>query len=1044
MRQQPTDSQWAAIRAAEEHVLVAAGAGTGKTSTVVGRILYLLGVEVRGQSIATPVRLRDIAAITFTNAAAADLKRKLREELRAAGLRDVAYEVDGARIGTIHGFCSDILREFALRTGRNPAVRVLEAGESGALVAEAVHDALLRALDEQQVPGLEALFSVWSVGKVEEWLCDLASDGARLDRIAEQGGALGELERTVVKLAALARQEIEQRLAETSAVDFDRMILWTRDLIRANDPVRHALQRRIRTLIVDEFQDVDPVQREIAYLLGEPESRRAGTTRLMLVGDPKQSIYRFRRADVTVWRAVEDDFAAKGLGRVVPLEDNFRSVPAVLGFVDATVGRILDTPIEGAALQPFEAAYLPVAARREAQGAMPAVELIGIAPAPEQKLNLPELRQIEAEAVAQRARELAAEGHSWGDMAVLLASWSDLEVYEGALRAAGVPTYAAGAVGFYQRREVLDLILALETVRDPRDDRALLGFLRSPFVGVKDETLLDLARQAAQPFWEHAAAVQVEEQALLQHGLGLVREHAELRDRIPTHELLERLLDRSGYLAHLVALGEAGQQPLANVRKLLAMAREQRERSVGEFLRALREIRERGDREGEARLYGQGENVVTITSIHSAKGLEWPIVFWCDLARQPMKQSPDLLIGREAIALKDPDTEKGEQQPEAYRLLLANEDAERTAESKRLWYVAATRARDRMIIAGLAAVGMKAGSPGHALLRELGADELAEGPLPYLGQGGQAFTARVHVVIAPEDEESDVDGPEAKAHEGAGEPRVFPPADIPPALTPLAAPAGRARHSATELMVWARCAQRHWFKYVAGLREPEVRRSGDGFMSAIARGQIVHDVLEHTETEEEFEVLLEAAIGRWDAAAPPPETPSGRQYREALAQEIAAIRGDAAYRELDDRPGRRHELPFLQILGPDALIEGKIDLAAPGGEGFALLDVKTGGGDAEAVARKADGYALQRDVYVSALEAVSGAPVRSFAFYFSGARRQVGGALTDEERRTAAAAVRQAIEAMGAGAPALTRFPEECRFCGYKRVGWCDGAPSPA
>jgi hypothetical protein len=309
------------------------------------------------------------------------------------------------------------------------------------------------------------------------------------------------------------------------------------------------------------------------------------------------------------------------------------------------------------------------------------------------------------------------------------------------------------------------------------------------------------------------------------------------------------------------------------------------------------------------------------------------------------------------------------------------------------------------------------------------------------------------VVIAPSDDAvPDGEGAGASAAgegagappDGAAAPRAFALADIPPALTPLAVPAGRTRHSATELMVWARCAQRHWFKYVAGLREPEVRRSGDGFMSAIARGQIVHDVLEHTKAEEEFEVLLEAAIGRWDAEAPAPETPSGKRYRGALAQEIATIRGDAAYRALDDRAGRRHELAFVQILGPDALIEGKIDLAAPDGDGYALLDVKTGGGDTQALTRKVDGYALQRDVYVSALEAVSGAPVRSFAFHFSGAGRQVGGALTDEERRAAAETVRQAIDALGTGAPALTRFPEECRYCGYKRVGWCDGVASPA
>src|SRR4051794_26145427 len=105
----PTGSQWDAIRAVDRHVLVAAGAGTGKTSTVVNRILYLLGVEIRGERSPLQLELRDIGAITYTNAAAADLKRKLRTKLRECGRRELAYEVDNARIGTIHSFCGDIL-----------------------------------------------------------------------------------------------------------------------------------------------------------------------------------------------------------------------------------------------------------------------------------------------------------------------------------------------------------------------------------------------------------------------------------------------------------------------------------------------------------------------------------------------------------------------------------------------------------------------------------------------------------------------------------------------------------------------------------------------------------------------------------------------------------------------------------------------------------------------------------------------------------------------------------------------------------------------
>ena len=204
---------------------------------------------------------------------------------------------------------------------------------------------------------------------------------------------------------------------------------------------------------------------------------------------------------MTVWRQVEDDFAGRGLGAVVALADNFRSVEPVLAFVDATVGNVLDAPIDGKAPQQFEVAYQAVRAARAAEAASDEapVELLFVTAADGEKPNALELRAAEAAAIARRACELKAQGLDWREMAVLLPAWTDTDLYEAALRRAGIPTYALRGEGFYGRREVLDLILALETLRDPRDDRALLGFLRSPFVGLRDETLLDIARQADRP-----------------------------------------------------------------------------------------------------------------------------------------------------------------------------------------------------------------------------------------------------------------------------------------------------------------------------------------------------------------------------------------------------------------------------------------------------------------------------------------------------------------------------------------------------------------
>jgi ATP-dependent helicase/nuclease subunit A len=1033
----PTDSQWQAIRTTDRHLLVTAGAGTGKTTTVVGRILYLLGAEVRGETRPAPLALRDIGAITYTNAAAADLKRKLRKELRAAGLRELADEMDSARIGTIHGFCGDILREFALRGGWSPSIRVLEETDGVALMAEAVHDVVLSALEERSVEGLDALFASWPVGKVEGWVARLVGESARLDRIAAEREGLGALERSVVELAQVARTEVARRLREAGAVDFDRMIVWTRDLLARDPLVRRTLQRRLRTLIVDEFQDVDPVQREIAYLLGEPESGRADTTRLMLVGDPKQSIFRFRRADVTVWRQVEDDFARRGLGAVVALVDNFRSVEPVLGFVDATVGRILDAPIDGKALQGFEVGYRAVAATRGLVGAAssdgvptpPAVELLFVTAPDGEKPKAEAIRAAEAAAIARRACELHGQGLDWREMAVLLPTWTDTDLYESALRAAGVPTYALRGEGFYDRREVLDLILALETLRDPRDDRALLGFLRSPFVGLRDETLLAIARQADQPYWDYLDLVEVKEQPLLDRARALLEEHVALRDRIPADRLLERLLERSGYLAHLHVLGAEGEQALANVRKFVRIARLSSESSVGDFLRTLRDTRDRGVREGDARLYGEGENVLTITSIHSAKGLEWAVVFWCDLLRKPQGVTGDILVGRDRIVLRDPEGESKDQ-PLHYLSLKQDEEAEQCAERKRLWYVAATRARDRLILSGLCTGRLAPQCPGAAILEQLGQVAPVDGGMvEYVGQGGKPFHGIVRTC-------------EAGLAAVAGPSAAFDPRPLPDLLPPLAAPTGRTRHSATELMLYARCPRRHWFRYGAGLREPPVDRSGPEYASAVARGQIVHEVLERLDREDELDPLLDAAIGRWQPEDTAPEAPHRRKLHEELRAEVLSVAGHPEYRALADQPTARRELAFLAILGAGQVMEGKVDLAALEGGALGVLDVKTGGGDAESARAWARRYDLQRDTYVTALERIGGMPVGRFGFQFSAAGLQISEEITDEIRRVAAVELPRIMEEMAAGQPSLAKDPADCRWCGYRRVGWCAGVPA--
>lgn len=1053
MKHQPTNSQWEAVRETERHLLVAAGAGSGKTQTVVAKILYLLGEPVRKERIAMPLHLADIAAITYTTRAAADLKSKLREELRGCGRRREAYELDTARIGTIHSFCGEILREFALRTGRPPFGPVLGEGESAALAGEIVRDTLIDALETNAIPELATLLGVHSISRVESWIHGLVTESDRLRAIASRRDTLPPPERAVVDLALRALTTLEERLVASAQLDFDRMITWTRDLIRDHKGVRRSLQRRIRVLIIDEFQDVDPAQREIAYLLGEPESRRKDGCRLVLVGDPKQSIYRFRRADVRVWRQVEADFRERDLGSVVTLEESWRSTPAILGLVDNTVGALLDTPLaaDGTRCED-EIPYIPLRAARTdgAAAPEPQVELLVVpAKAHGRAHKAGDVRGAEAVAVAQRARELGDAGIAWSEMAILLCSWSDVDVYRRALADADIPFYCARRDGFYSRRETMDLIVALEAIRDPHDDRTLVGFLRSPFVGVNDESLLRVAVGAGRPFWprlrETASAGELEPE--LARGVMLLERFVLLRDRVPTGELLRLLLEESGYLGCLALLYDDDGQAIANVRQFIRMADGARSLGVGELLRVIRDARAREDRVSDAPLRAEGENVVTITSVHSAKGLDWRVVFWCDLYRARVREtSASFLRGRDTIAVKDPDAEA---QSDAWTALQEQLDLEDRAEQRRLWYVAATRAKDLLILSGIP-LGKPHSStaeyPGLMLAACLGGISHGASEVEYVDRDGVAYTAAVRwCPVDPATSDTESDDIECA---GAGAPpttAVAPrpienPSTLPQPLTPIAARLGPDRHSATEFLTWSRCGRKHWFKYVLGLREPEVNREGSGFIDALARGLIVHDVLEHLREESDLDTLLETAIGRWDDDAPPPEGARGLRYREHLREEVALVADHPDYRAITALPTARREVGFVSIDESGRAVQGKIDLAARDEDGLVLLDVKTNQDGGDGIEAKAEMYAIQRSAYVAAAESITGSPVARFAFQFSRAGRQVLRVVDDALRAEGRRQLAGILDRIGVGQPDLTSAPVECEHCGYRRVGWCAGA----
>ena len=964
-----TNEQLAVITNRSAHLLVDAGAGTGKTSTVVQALCHQLGVRVAIDGVplipvANPFTFEEIGAITFTNQAAADLKRKLRAALRAGGRFDLAADVDSSRIGTIHSFCGDLLRDFALRASAAPGRRVLEDGEANALANDCARAALNTAIELRNVPNLDHLLALRRVKKISAWVAEASRDSDRLARWEVSRAKLRSHEVALLELAKRAAAMRRDRLDKEALLDFDQMIVAARDMLH-DDVVRYAIQKRIRLLVLDEFQDVDPAQRDIAYLLGGIAKKDVNPTRLILVGDPKQSIYRFRRADVTLWNTVAEEFRS-GVGEVLPLATNFRSKAAILGLVDFAIGSALDTPVDvESGRRDFEVAYAPLNPRGTGAEGDQAVEILLVPAGEDGKVRKPEeVRTIEAAAVAERIVALHGTGTRFGDIAILMSSWTDVEIYEGALRAAGIPLYVLRGLGFWESREVLDCVLALRAIRDRTDDVALTGFLKSPFIGVRDDTLLALARASNGTGLAAAMGTVTCERELLERAQKYLDSYGTLRDRLTVHELLQQLLTESGYLAAGALQGENGAQYVGNVRKLLRHASANPDQSLGEFLRNIDAQRDRKDRVAQERLYRERSDVVTITSIHSAKGLEWPVVFWCDLFREMGVKKDKFLTGRDAFSLKDDSLidEKGKSADEQHKLFTLKLEQEHLAEAYRLWYVATTRAADLLILCGIPLGEWRRSepTPARALRERFGI--LEPGKLfEYQSHTGATYHAVVTECVVRE------------AVIGGSQPSE-PVLPLPPEA--IGAPSGSSRLSATQLLEFEHDSNRWWERYV---RHTDKSLSGEASRArakAIATGLIVHDVLERLETADvDICELIEDAIAARDPDAVDAESTLGETYRAAIRERVKSAASAPEWAAVADASGARRELPFTRILSDGSTIVGSMDLAARIGGGVRIVDVKaTGAAGVELATR----YEVQAAVYSDAVRAIAGVQDVSF------------------------------------------------------------------
>ena len=490
-------------------------------------------------------------------------------------------------------------------------------------------------------------------------------------------------------------------------------------LLEKSPNVRLRYQRRFRHLMIDEFQDTNPMQMRLVELLHN------ATNFLFVVGDVQQSIYGFRHADSTLFRSLERKFREEGAGLHVPLSVNFRSRPEILQLVEHVFGQVwrgARTPFVPLSCgAPFDAKPTP------------SIELLLT-----QDMGRRDYVRLEADALAARIQrlvegeELTLTSHldprcgqpvGYRDIAILLRGLTDIQKYEEAFARRGVPFFVVGGGrGYYARHEIRDLRNVLTVLDTPLDDVALAATLRSPLVGADVDTLYRLSLSARSNPDEDKGAekgtrrksralplypalldllargeLPDEETAKLTEFVVIMEDLRTQEDRLPVGHLLERLITRTHYDARLLCR-PGGRRRLANVRKLLQMANSESVLGVRDFIRRLRELEKLSDREGDAPTEEEASDVVRFLTIHGAKGLEFPVVVLADLARsQSYPERGQFVCDPQLMAIG---TKLGGEPNIVYKAIDARRREADIEEANRLLYVAMTRAREHLILCG--------------------------------------------------------------------------------------------------------------------------------------------------------------------------------------------------------------------------------------------------------------------------------------------------------------------------------------------------------
>lgn len=735
-----------AIKNHGANLFIEAGAGTGKTETIVQRIINRI-------TSSDEIRMGNVAAITFTDKAGAELRNRFRHSLEQLGqtsqddsvkarVASALLELDTALIGTIHSFCKTVLTENTIAAGL-PVGFAVSSETSGARLRIArarrvAEQAWLKLTPKQlfDLRGAEVFAPT-----IQELVEELDKRFARVSSLPEinvANDAEAPYREAVYQLLknaiAILKSEQEDR-RKSGDIEFDDLLLMTSQLLKDDQSVCDSVASTYKILLVDEFQDTDPVQWQIVESIVNNKSAEAAVAgRLVLVGDPKQSIYRFRNADIRTFVKTKEMFsqnasepAAGKLGVVKDLSANFRTVAPVLEFINHLFADVPQT--DGTSKRTtldlgVEYKKLAIVHSPESENAGPAVQLLaGTNTTPRnggqpwQIVNKPD---VEMAHTAQAIRAAIEDGFlvtgrdpnnskkrtyqrsaNYGDVCVLLPVRTHQDKLLRAFEALGIPYTSNDPELIYGRPVISGLMHTMRVLAETDNEPALLAALKSPVFGFTDNDLLSFVG-ASKVSWNtdgYASGHNPEVQAAL-HQLAEIRSKVGKTSPV---EILNEVIEQRQLLETL-AQDELADFETRALKMVLAHAMQwQSQGGVGllEYVDWINTVTEKNTRAKLPQPREESTNAVQVMTIHASKGLQFPITVVTGIAGIAASQKDKILISRagEIEFYLNSDDDDNPRESAGYSALDASENKpEMQQEANRLLYVALTRAQDHLIL----------------------------------------------------------------------------------------------------------------------------------------------------------------------------------------------------------------------------------------------------------------------------------------------------------------------------------------------------------